>query len=425
MEQYLRDPRAEFFRPTLWGGGGGWDAAPDIGRDLEAGHSGPQGPHFFLGAWQPPGAASWQRQEGRGTVPQAAGPSESGPPAAHAGDGEGAMTDGSWAPTVVSTQTDDKSQQGLPRGPAHENCELVGKRSDRAEERGRAPDSRTSEAELGYLSPFPIVTLWACSWQICLRGSGCSHCSGRRCRPGGRSVGGGTAACPVAAGPGGDPSCRSTRPRGGRLDSRAVAGALGGRGCRAPHTCRPMRLRGNKKHKDPNRSTARRQSEPHGLFGTSSFAAEAGLKRAEIKTLAAEFEPPTSGWLIPQQGPVAVDEHLESTRPDDHVWALLPLDLLQTHPGRTRGPVYVHQCWAMREPLQQLLSDCEYDLERVRSPATLPIGWSLIQEPLPGPTADRLQHFALPVFSGLCVEEVERPGGEWVQFPAISVALMF
>lgn len=29
------------------------------------------------------------------------------------------------------------------------------------------------------------------------------------------------------------------------------------------------------------------------------------------------------------------------------------------------------------------------------------------------------------VFSGLCVEEVERPGGEWVQFPAISVALMF
>lgn len=26
-------------------------------------------------------------------------------------------------------------------------------------------------------------------------------------------------------------------------------------------------LRGNKKHKDPNRSTERRQSEPHGLFG--------------------------------------------------------------------------------------------------------------------------------------------------------------
>ncbi|XP_072820306.1 5'-AMP-activated protein kinase subunit gamma-2 isoform X4 [Vicugna pacos] len=29
-------------------------------------------------------------------------------------------------------------------------------------------------------------------------------------------------------------------------------------------------LRGNKKHKDPNRSTARRRSEPHGLFGLSS-----------------------------------------------------------------------------------------------------------------------------------------------------------
>lgn len=58
--------------------------------------------------------------------------------------------------------------------------------------------------------------------------------------------------------------------------------------------------------------------------------------------------------------------------------------LCGTDPGRTRGPVYVHQCWAMREPLQQLLSDCEYDLERVRSPATLPIGcgwegvWSVL-----------------------------------------------